>query len=171
MQTSHSATIERQPADGGALVEQAEAFEAHWSEVIRFLLNKKLRSAMYRGPEGELSHTELGAIGLLADRECRMSELASQIGLSESSATRLVDRLAASGLVERGTSPTDRRCVTARLTKEGRGSLAKIRAARRDFLGEILITLPEDERAEMVRLFGRVVEELRSRETSGEARA
>jgi DNA-binding MarR family transcriptional regulator len=170
MQPSRNATIERPGADP-ELREQAEAFEAHWSEVIRFLLNKKLRSAMYHGPEGELSHTELGTIDLLAARECRMTDLASQIGLSESSATRLVDRLAASGLVERGTSPSDRRCVTARLTKEGRASLSRIRAARRDFLEEILVTLPEDERAEMVRLFGRVAEELRSREASGEVRA
>jgi hypothetical protein len=42
-----------------------------------------------------------------------------------------------------------------------------MRSARCDFLKEILVTLPEDERAELVRLFGRVAEELRIRETAG----
>jgi DNA-binding MarR family transcriptional regulator len=170
MQTSRNATIERTAEDAG-LLREAEAFETHWSEVIRFLLNKKMRSAMYQGPEGELSHAELAAIGLLGDREQRMSELASHIGLSESSVTRLVDRLAASGLVVRGTSPTDRRAVTAGLTKQGRATLTRIRSARCEFLKEILVPLPEDERSELVRLFGRVAEELRGRESGGEVRA
>jgi DNA-binding MarR family transcriptional regulator len=170
MQTSRNATIERL-AEDHALVEQAEHFEAHWSEVIRFLLNKKLRSSIYQGPEGELSHAELAAIDLLADRECRMSDLAARIGLSESSTTRLVDRLAASGLVERGTSPNDRRLVTASLTVNGRETLARMRSARCDFLKEILVTLPVKERDELVRLFGRVADELRNRETAGEVRA
>jgi len=170
MQTSRTATIER-GADSPALLQQAEAFEGHWAEVIRFLLNKKLRSSIYHGPEGELSHVELATIDLLADRECRMSDLAARIGLSESSTTRLVDRLAAAGLVERGTSPTDRRLVTAGLTTKGRATLSRMRSARCDFLKEILVTLPEDERAELVRLFGRVAEELRIRENAGEVRA
>ena len=165
MQPSRNATIERPASDAG-LAEQAEAFQAHWSAVIRFLLNKKMRSAMYQGPDGELSHAELATIDLLADHELRMSDLAQQIGLSESSVTRMVDRLAAGGLVERGTSPTDRRCVTAGLTKQGRATLQRIRTARREFLQEILVPLPPDERAELVRLFGRVAEELRGRETA-----
>jgi DNA-binding MarR family transcriptional regulator len=158
------------PADEAGLSEQAEAFQAHWSAVGRFLLNKKMRSAMYQGPDGELSHAELVAIDLLADHEHRMSDLAQQIGLSESSVTRLVDRLAAAGLVERGTSPTDRRCVTAGLTAEGRATQERVRTARGEFLKEILVALPPDERAELVRLFGRVADELRGRET-GEVRA
>ena len=162
MQTSRNATIERPDA---ALGEQAEAFEGHWSEVIRFLLNKKMRSAMYQGPAGELSHPELAAIDLLAEHEYRMSDLAQRIGLSESTVTRLVDRLEGAGLVERGTSPTDRRCVTAGLTEQGRETLDRIRVARREFLKEILVALPSDEREELVRLFGRVAEELRNRET------
>jgi DNA-binding MarR family transcriptional regulator len=170
MQTSRDATIER-PATDPALGEAAAAFEAHWSEVIRFLLNKKMRSSMYQGPDGELSHAELAAIDLLSDRERRMSELAVAIGLSESTVTRLVDRLAGAGLVERGTSPADRRCVTAGLTDRGRETLGRIREARREFLKEILVALPEDERAELVRLFGRVAEELRGREAAGEVRS
>jgi DNA-binding MarR family transcriptional regulator len=166
MQTSRRATIE-----AAGLLELADTLEAHWAEVSRFVLNRKVQSAMYQGPEGELSHAELAAINTLGERELRMSDLAARIGLSESSATRLVDRLAAADLVERGTSPTDRRCVTAGLTAGGRRALENIRAGRRDFLREILATLPADERAELVRLFGRVADEIRRREGAGEERA
>ncbi len=172
MQSSRDATIPAglaAPEDG--LLEQAEIFEAHWAEVFRFVLNKKLRSTMYHGPEGELSHAEIAAITTLDEHGLRMSDLASRIGFSESSATRLVDRLVTAGLVERQASPEDRRTVTAALTAEGRTALDNIRAGRRDFLMDILAPLPADERVELVRLFGRVAEELRLREARGEVRA
>ena len=170
MQTSHPATIDG-AAGGAELVELADAFEAHWAEVARFVLNKRWKAAMYSGPEGELSHMELAALTALGDHECRMGDLASLVGLSESSATRLVDRLAAAGMVARHASLTDRRSVTAGLTAAGKRCVKRIRAGRRDFLKEILATLPPEERAELVRLFGRVAEELRLREGAREARA
>jgi DNA-binding MarR family transcriptional regulator len=172
MQPSRHATIpagRATPEDD--LLEQAEIFEAHWAEVFRFVLNKKLRASMYHGPESELSHAEIAAITVLGDRGFRMSDLASRLGFSESSTTRLVDRLFAAGLVERQASPEDRRSVTAALTEAGRLALANIRAGRREFLRDILAPLPPSERAELVRLFGRVAEELRLREARGEVRA
>ncbi|HEX9377908.1 MAG TPA: MarR family transcriptional regulator [Actinomycetota bacterium] len=168
MQRSRDATIER-AADDLRLAELADAFEAHWAEVARFVLNKRWKAAMYSGPEAHLSHLELAALTLLGDRDFRMGDLAAQIGLSESSATRLVDRLAAAGLVERRASLADRRSVSAGLTAEGRKSVTRIRDGRRRFLTEILTALPADERAELVRLFGRVADELRLREGSSEA--
>jgi DNA-binding MarR family transcriptional regulator len=169
MQTSRSATIARSGSEP-ELLQQADAFEAHWAEVVRFVLNKKFKTEMYSGPEAALSHVELAALTALDGREHRMGDLAAQIGLSESSATRLVDRLAAAGFVERRTSTADRRSVTVGLTPTGKRTMRKIRSGRRDFLKEILRTLPEDERAELVRLFGRVAEELRARESRAEVR-
>jgi DNA-binding MarR family transcriptional regulator len=171
MQSSRSATITRGAHRGERLLEQADLLEAHWAEVFRFVLNKKMRSSIHHGPEGELSHAEMAAITLLGERDLRMGDLASGIGFSESAATRLVDRLVTAGLVERRTSPTDRRSVTAALTADGRRATDNNPAARRDFLMDILATLPAAERAELVRLFGRVAEELRLREAQGEVRA
>ena len=53
----------------------------------------------------------------------RLSELASVVLLSRSGITRLVDRLAAAGLVERQVCPTDRRGAFAVLTGLGRARL------------------------------------------------
>lgn len=52
-------------------------------------------------------------------RQLRMSELADRMVLSRSGATRLVDRLEGSGLVERVSCDTDRRGQWAQLTEAG----------------------------------------------------
>ncbi|MFI7529562.1 MULTISPECIES: MarR family winged helix-turn-helix transcriptional regulator [Nocardia] len=49
----------------------------------------------------------------------RMSDLAAQTELSTSGVTRVVDRLAAAGLIERQLDPTDRRSAYAALTDSG----------------------------------------------------
>jgi len=53
------------------------------------------------------------------DHRLRMNQLASRILLSKSGLTRLVDRMEAEGLVERASSPTDRRGSFAVLTSRG----------------------------------------------------
>jgi DNA-binding MarR family transcriptional regulator len=53
------------------------------------------------------------------DRRLRMNQLASVVLLSKSGLTRLVDRMEAAGLVERASSPTDRRGAFAVLTPRG----------------------------------------------------
>lgn len=52
--------------------------------------------------------------------QLRMSDLASQVNLSSSGLTRLVDRLEARGLVARQACPTDRRGSNALVTAAGR---------------------------------------------------
>src|SRR5439155_11372602 len=148
MQTSRSANIPVPSTEDADLLAQADAFESHWAEVVRFVLKKKGKIASYSGPEADLSHVELAALTALDDRDHRMGDLAARIGLSESSATRLVDRLVAGGFVERRTSAADRRTVTAGLTPSGKRTMKKVHAGRRDFLKEILATLRPGERAE-----------------------
>jgi len=54
-----------------------------------------------------------------SEHSLRMGELADRLLLSRSGLTRLVDRLAAQGLVERHSCPSDRRGTFARLTETG----------------------------------------------------
>ncbi|MGH2774053.1 MAG: MarR family winged helix-turn-helix transcriptional regulator [Actinomycetota bacterium] len=53
------------------------------------------------------------------DHRLRMNQLASRILLSKSGLTRLIDRMEAEGLVERASSPIDRRGSFAVLTPRG----------------------------------------------------
>lgn len=62
----------------------------------------------------------LAQLNLAEDRMLPMNRLADSVLLSRSGVTRLVDRMAQEGLVERAQCDTDRRIVYARLTDKGR---------------------------------------------------
>jgi DNA-binding MarR family transcriptional regulator len=148
--------------------ELAHELAGHWEELNRFLLDRKVRSSLYRGPAGDLSHIQLAALTLLDEGDVRMGDLAARLGLAESSVTRLVDRLESVGLAGRRPAAGDRRCIEAGLTPEGRKVVRRVLAERREFLRDILETLDPAERGELVRLFGVVAEALRARRsTSG----
>jgi DNA-binding MarR family transcriptional regulator len=53
----------------------------------------------------------------------RMTDLATQTGMSTSGITRVVDRLEAEGLVERSVSDADRRSLLVAITRNGRRRL------------------------------------------------
>jgi DNA-binding MarR family transcriptional regulator len=62
-------------------------------------------------------------IGRSAGGRLTMSELAAQLGLTSGGATRLVDRVADAGLVERAACPSDRRVQWVVLTAAGERQL------------------------------------------------
>jgi DNA-binding MarR family transcriptional regulator len=140
-----------------SLEELADEFQQHWLEVARYLLNRRVRSSLANAPVADLSPVELGALAALEDRDLRMSHLAATLGLSESAATRLVDRLEDAGLAERRPGKLDdRRCVFAGLTPVGRKAQRRIQAQRRRVLKDILESLAPGERSKLVELFGKV---------------
>ncbi len=76
------------------------------------------------------------------EHSLRMGALADGLLLSRSGLTRLVDRLAARGLVERHSCPDDRRGTFARLTSAGqelfeRARPTHLRGVREHFLGRL----------------------------------
>jgi DNA-binding MarR family transcriptional regulator len=72
------------------------------------------------GAQHELSMTQLRVLGILADRQPKMIELADFLGLDRSSVSGLIDRAVNRGLVERISSPDDGRSVHVSLTTGGR---------------------------------------------------
>ncbi len=137
----------------------------HWDRFFRILLNRRSRSTLFRGPAGELTPAQLQALGALARSDLRMGDLAHDLGLAESSVTRLVDRLVAAGLVERRSTAEDRRRVVAGLTPAGKALVRHIEQDRRALLVELLEGLEPDERADAVGLFGRLADALASRQS------
>ena len=65
-------------------------------------------------------HELLARLSMATDGRLRMCDLASQLIVSRSGITRLVDRLHRMGLVRRDDSPADRRVIHAVLTAKGR---------------------------------------------------
>jgi DNA-binding MarR family transcriptional regulator len=79
------------------------------------------------------------------DRALRMTDLAERVMLSPSGLTRLVDRLAAKGLVRRRTDPADGRVALASLTDEGlkrlrRAARTHLRGVREHYTGRLTPT-------------------------------
>lgn len=91
----------------------------------------------------------------------RMSVLAERVLLSRSGITRLVDRLVASGAVERSACVTDARGAEAALTEQG---LARLRAASRTHLDGVqryfLGVLPDGDRDAIERGCNDILDEL-----------
>lgn len=94
-----------------------------------------------------VSATQLRALMLLQSLgPVNLSVLAERLGVALSSASRLVDRLAASGHLERTVPAHSRREVLLTLSKEGRRVVRRHERARRVIFAELLQALDEQER-------------------------
>jgi MarR family transcriptional regulator, negative regulator of the multidrug operon emrRAB len=98
----------------------------------------------------------LNALSVFAEGE-GVDTLARALSLSHSGAVRLVDQLAARGLVRRSRNTRDRRAVAIELTPKGRREAAGIAEARKDAVEEVLVPLTEKERERLGDLLGKLV--------------
>ena len=99
--------------------------------------------------QGELKASEYRALGLLVtadENELRIQDLSEQLGLDESSVSRLVARMERAGLVQRDLCANDRRGVYAVLTADGRRRHAAVRQAYERALAAALDTAAQDDR-------------------------
>jgi DNA-binding MarR family transcriptional regulator len=86
-------------------------------------LSVQLDRATPGAAQPDLTMRQLLALYLLLEAPRRVGELARQLNVTISSASGLVDRLVAAGLVEREHGTADRRLVVCRLSDQGRGEL------------------------------------------------
>jgi DNA-binding MarR family transcriptional regulator len=82
--------------------------------------------------------------------ELTMSALASQMQLSVSTVTRVVDQLVARGLAQRGEDAEDRRVCCVEPTPEGRELLGRISAELLEGETAILAKLPAEHRESVI---------------------
>lgn len=88
----------------------------------------------------------------------RMHDLADSVLLSRSGLTRLVDRLAKDGLVEREACPDDARGAFAKLTPHGRDALDAARATHLSGVRELFLKhFSEEEQEQLGALWERVL--------------
>jgi DNA-binding MarR family transcriptional regulator len=102
------------------------------AEIVRAILERdrdtlalsvQLDRAMPDAAQPDLTMRQVLALYLLLEAPRRVGELARELNVTISSASGLVDRLVAAGLVEREHGTADRRLVTCRLTGPGRREL------------------------------------------------
>jgi DNA-binding MarR family transcriptional regulator len=80
-----------------------------------------------------------------------LATLASLLGVQPSATGRMVDRLVASGLIDRLPHPTSRRELLAALTKRGREIVRRVTAYRRAEIAAIVEQMPVADRQGLVR--------------------
>jgi DNA-binding MarR family transcriptional regulator len=108
----------------------------------------RLAHVLVRGGGPGLSRTAASVLHRLASAgPQRVTELAAFESIAQPSATALVGRLEAQGLVGRAGDPADGRAVLVSITPAGDAVLRDRRAARADALRARLATLDEAERA------------------------
>ena len=103
-------------------------------------------------------------------RQTNMSRLAVALGVVPSSASRLCDRLEATGLLRRVPDPRDRREVRLLLTPAGRRLLEELRERRRAALAAVLDRMTPAGRQDLVRAlaaFGAAAESLPAAQSDG----
>lgn len=117
-----------------------------------------LRSRLY----GELVDlAQADAIQVISRlRGCKMSELAAELRVDASTATRTVARLSDAGLVERAVSPSDARAVVVSLSDEGKAIAAEISRRGVGAVHSILDGFTDDERQQLVFLLDKLVKSI-----------
>jgi DNA-binding MarR family transcriptional regulator len=96
--------------------------------------------------------TQLRVLTIIANaRHTNMSRLAEALAVVPSSASRLCDRLEATGLLRRVPDPRDRREVRLLLTPAARRLLDELRERRRSALAEVLERMNPASRQDLVR--------------------
>jgi DNA-binding MarR family transcriptional regulator len=113
------------------------------------------RWAVGLGPE--LSPHDARALRVIGHHgPTRLGVVAEHLRIAPRSATDVVDRLEARGLVDRAPDPADRRAMTVSLTPRGETVLADVDAARREGADEFFGALTERERADLAAVLARL---------------
>lgn len=94
------------------------------------------------------------------ERSSQMSCLSRLLGFSTAGTTKLVDRLAAMSLIERRTSPSDRRVILAELTEAGEQAATRAAGILADTLRDrVLGRLGEQRVTALLEAFAMLAEE------------
>ncbi|HLX87365.1 MAG TPA: MarR family transcriptional regulator [Acidimicrobiales bacterium] len=79
----------------------------------------------------------------------RLADLATTLGVSPSTATRMCDRLVRKGLISRSRDDLDRREVNLTVTEAGRGAVEAVIERRRGEVQEMLRSIPAESRVQL----------------------
>ena len=134
------------------------------SETIREVAQlyiRRQRQAVARCDDTSLTSCwilgELGRSG-----ELTLRELAEAIGYDKSWTSRVVETLAAEGLIAKKSHPTDARCVSLALTRRGQARFDKINNALDEDARDVVRLIQPEKRAMVNEALALVLEALRA---------
>lgn len=133
-----------------------------WRQIRRGAATSAVRDRIYGVGTQSIEPGQMDALDfLIATNSCRMGELAIALGVDPSTATRAVQRLVKSGLVEHVSHDGDARVVHVGITTKGRNVHAEVAERRREVLASVLSEFSPDERprlADFMERFARAID-------------
>jgi DNA-binding MarR family transcriptional regulator len=117
-------------------------------DAVRLAMSVSIRAA---DEVGDVSAVQLRALTVLRSASgANLGRLAQEMGVTVSTASRLVDRLVVAGLADRRTSPESRREISLALSPEGERTLDRYDQLRLDGVRACLHRVPAGERDDVV---------------------
>jgi DNA-binding MarR family transcriptional regulator len=135
-----------------------------WRELGTILASRRLHASLHPELGSKLTPSKLRALALISESGgLRIGELADRVGVDDTTATRMVDRLEELSFAERRGAEGDRRATQVELTAEGKELMAGVAEQRQLFFCDVLEALEPDERQQLVHLTAKAALVLRVR--------
>jgi DNA-binding MarR family transcriptional regulator len=158
-----AAPIRRSPVPLDAETKAAESPEQHRDELrlwLRLLNCTTMIEGEIRRRLRDRFDVTLPRFDLMAQLDrtpdgMTLSDLSKRMMVSNGNLTGLVDRLAASGHLDRRVSATDRRAQIISLTAAGRAAFRSMAAEHENWIASLFGDLGDKERKEMMRLLAK----------------
>ncbi len=101
----------------------------------------------------DISQSQLLTVVAVHDMgECRLSDLSQKMGISNPTASGLVDRLVQNGYMKREADPDDRRAVVLSVTDKGTKLTQKLRESTQQKWNNILTEIPQADQRDFIRI-------------------
>lgn len=114
-------------------------------ELLRELLHAFLMASVPAWIDLQLTLPQLRSVFIVADNKTSsVIQIAKQLRIGESTASRLIDKLMQAGLVDRCEDPTDRRRAIVQLSAMGEELIEKL-LGREELLGEWLDKVSDED--------------------------
>ena len=128
-----------------------------------FTLGRDLRKCLEKKASENTfpSMLQMHALMYIKDKKNpTMSEIADQFGVALPTATKLIERLANSNLIQRTSDKLDRRIIRMSLTEKGDRSFLKMKAKKYSQMKKILSLLPNSDIEQLQRIISELSQKL-----------
>jgi DNA-binding MarR family transcriptional regulator len=134
--------------DGEPIGDDLEAVTSAVLTASRLLVAISARSLA--AAEDKVTLPQFRMLLVVGQGDTKLVALAERLGVNPSTAMRMIDRLAAVGLVSREVNPHSRRESLLRLTDEGRRMVEEVTARRRMEISTIIARMPASQRQALI---------------------
>lgn len=150
-------------ANSGVDAGDVAAAERALERLFRLTNNRKLHARQAAAVGAVVTRAGYAVLRCVHDAdELSLGEIARECAMDPAAAGRQVKNLEDEGLIERTVSGDDARVVFVRLTEPGHEVYQRIVAVRVQHTGDVLAGWSSHDRAELVRLVDRLVDDLRT---------